>query len=219
MRTFTLVEEEEEEEEAEAGDQEVLFKHVFDNLRNTLICAALALAGAGIVKYREDLELFDSAINATVGILLILTSFFLCGWNTVDGYKKILLPARGATKAGLYILASLIYGFLAFAGLQAGAMFQPKQLQLTSLDIMAGREDPPAFLTLTLDCSLDPEAECSKSVVLVSDLANQEIGEDRAGLSVDPSLIEGYEFWPDARASLGTFDYQIPYRFTDEQVQ
>jgi len=222
MRTFTLVEEEGEEAdaEAEADDQDALFKHVFDNLRNALICAALALAGAGIIRWRADLEFFGSTINAAIGVLLILTAFFLCGWNIVNGCKNILTPARGATKIGLYVFASLVYGFLGFAVLQAWAMVQAKQLRIAAPDITVGRaQHGPVPLTLTLDCSLDPEVVCIKSVVLVPSITDQENQEDMLGSSVASFFIEGYIPWLEAEAPPETFVQQISYHSTGNQGQ
>jgi hypothetical protein len=190
MRTFTLV-----EEQSTANDQDALFQHVFDNLRNVIICAILTLAGAGVIKFRASLEPLDSTINAAVGILLILTAFFLCGWNMANGYKKIVTSTRGTTKAGVYLLALLIYGFLIFAVLQAWAMLQAKQLHNPASDTAVERAQPaPAPFTLTLDCSLDPGSACIKSVVLVPYIAYQENMLDSSAVF----LIEGYIPWTDA---------------------
>lgn len=194
MRTFIVIEDQEEpEEEAEADDQHALFKHVFDNLRNTVICAVLALAGAGIIKYRRELEFFDSTINAAAGTLLILAVFFLCGWNMVNGYKKIVMSTKGTTRIGLYVLAFLLYGFLAFAVLQAWAMLQAKQPSITVPDTAVERTHgmhPP--LGLTIDCSLDPESTCTKNVVLAPYSMNQGNALDS---SVAIFLIDGYLPW------------------------
>ena len=190
MRTFTLV-----EEQSAANDQDALFQHVFDNLRNVIICAILTLAGAGVIKFRANLEPLDSTINAAVGILLILTAFFLCGWNMANGYKRIVTSTRGTTKAGVCVLAFLIYGFLIFAVLQAWAMLQPKQSHIAASDPAVERAQPvPAPFTLTLDCSLDPGFACVKSVVLVPYIAYQENVPDS---SAAVFLIEGYIPWTD----------------------
>ena len=133
MRTFTLIEEEGEETEVEADDQDALFKRVFDSIRNVIICAALAIAGAGVIKWRADLQFLGPTINAAIGILLILIALLLCIWNMVHGCKVILAPAEGATKVGLYILGSFVYGFLAFALLQTWATVQAKPLHMAAL--------------------------------------------------------------------------------------
>ncbi len=220
MRTFTLVEEEGEDADAEAADQDALFKHVFDHLRNALICAVLALAGAGIIKWRSDLEFFGSTINAAIGVLLILTTCFLCGWNIVKGCKNILMPARGATKVGLYLLASLVYGFLAFVAFQAWAMGQTKHSRMAAPDLMVGRAQHGLEpLTLTLDCSLDPEVACIKSVVLLPPMRNQEHQEDMPGSSVATFFIDGYIPWLGAEALPETFVQQISYHSSGIQGQ
>lgn len=77
MHTFIMIEEESEEIEAETGDRDALFKSVFDNIRNIIVCAALAIAGAGVIKWRADLHFFGPIINATIGILLIFIAFLL----------------------------------------------------------------------------------------------------------------------------------------------
>ncbi|MDQ3185409.1 MAG: hypothetical protein M3Q16_02890 [Pseudomonadota bacterium] len=197
MRTYTLVEEQEEQEEQfTANDQEALFRHVFDNLRNVITCAALTLAGAGIIKFREDLEPFGSNVNAAVGVLLIFTAFYLCGWNMVNGYKKIATSTQGKTKAGVCVLAFLVYGFLAFAALQAWAMLQTKQLYIATPGTAVGRvPDAPVSLSLTLDCSLDPKSTCTKSVVLAPYIGYPE---DMLDSSVVTFLIEDYIPWTDA---------------------
>lgn len=190
MRTFTLI-----EEQPAVYDQDALFQHVFDNLRNVIVCAILTLAGAGVIKFRVDLEPFGATINAAVGILLILTAFFLCGWNMVNGYKKIVISTQGTTKAGVYVLAFLVYGFLVFAVLQAWGMLQTKKLHTAVPGIaMEKAKHAPAPLTLTLDCSLDPASACTKNVVLVPYIAYQE---DMRGSSAVTFLIEDYIPWTD----------------------
>jgi hypothetical protein len=216
MRTFTLIEEEEGEETlAEAGDQDedALFKRVFDSIRNVIICAALAIAGAGVIKWRADLQFLGPTINAAIGILLILTALLLCIWNMVNGCKVILAPAKGTTKVGLYILGSFVYGFLGFALLQTWAMVQAKPLHMAASDITVARtQHNPASLTLTLDCSLDPEVACIKSVVLVphvTEVTDKENQEDMPGSSIASSFIEGYIPWSNTEASPDALDHQI----------
>lgn len=221
MRTFTLIEEEEGEETVvEAGGQDVLFKRVFDSIRNVIICAALAIAGAGVIKWRADLQFLGPTINYAIGILLILTALLLCIWNMVNGCKVILAPAKGTTKVGLYILGSFVYGFLGFALLQTWAMVQAKPLHMVASNITVARtQHAPAPVTLTLDCSLDPEAACIKSVVLVpqvtevtevKEVAEQEKQEDMPRSSVASSFIEGYIPWSNAEVSSDAFGHQIP---------
>ena len=215
MRTFTLIEEEEGEETvAEAGGQDALFKRVFDSIRNVIICAALAIAGAGVIKWRADLQFFGPTINAAIGILLILTALLLCVWNMVNGCKVILAPAKGTAKVGLYILGSFVYGFLGFALLQTWAMVQAKPLHMMAPDITVARtQHNPAPVTLTLDCSLDPEVACIKSVVLVphvTEVTDQQNQEDMLRSSVASSFIEGYIPWSNAEASSDAFGHQIP---------
>ena len=215
MRTFTLIEEEEGEETvAEAGGQDALFKRVFDSIRNVIICAALAIAGAGVIKWRADLQFLGPTINYAIGILLILTALLLCIWNMVNGCKVILAPAKGATKVGLYILGSFVYGFLGFALLQTWAMVQAKPLHMAAPDITVARtQHTPAPVTLTLDCSLDPEVACIKSVVLVphvTEVTEQQSQEDMPRSSVASSFIEGYIPWSNAEASSDAFGHQIP---------
>ena len=215
MRTFTLIEEEEGEETvAEAGGQDALFKRVFDSIRNVIICAALAIAAAGVIKWRADLQFFGPTINAAIGILLILTALLLCIWNMVNGCKVILAPAKGTAKVGLYILGSFVYGFLGFALLQTWAMVQAKPLHMMAPDITVARtQHNPAPVTLTLDCSLDPEVACIKSVVLVphvTEVTDQQNQEDMLRSSVASSFIEGYIPWSNAEASSDAFGHQIP---------
>ncbi|SCX91315.1 hypothetical protein SAMN05216420_101315 [Nitrosospira sp. Nl5] len=191
MRTFILI-----EDQPATNDQDALFQHVFDNLRNVIICATLTLAGAGVIKFRTELEPFGATINAAVGILLILTAFFLCGWNMVNGYKRIVTSTQGTTKAGVYVLAFLVYGFLAFAVLQAWGMLQTKKLHTAVPAVAVERvKHAPAPFTLTLDCSLDPASACTKNVVLVPYTAYQE---DMRNSSVVSFLIEDYIPWTDA---------------------
>lgn len=191
MRTFTLI-----EEQPAVYDQDALFQHVFDNLTNVIICAILTLAGAGVIKFRADLEPLGATINAAVGILLILTAFFLCAWNMVNGYKKIVISTQGPIKAGVYVLAFLVYGFLAFAVLQAWGMFQTKKLYAAVPAIAVERVKYASTpLTLTLDCSLDPASACTKNVILVPSIAYPE---DMSGSAVATFLIEDYIPWTDA---------------------
>lgn len=191
MRTFTLV-----EEQLTAGNQDAVFQHVFDNLRNVIICAILTFAGAVVIKFRANLVPSDPTINAAIGILLILTALFLCGWNMVNGYRKIVTSTRGIVKAAIFVLAFLIYGFLIFAMLQAWAMLQPKQSHIALSNAAVERIQPaPAPLTLTLDCSLDPGSPCIKSVVLMPYMVYQENMYDS---SVAVFLIEEYVPWTDA---------------------
>ena len=77
MHTFIIIEEESEEIEAETGDRDALFKGVFDNIWNIIVCAALAIAGAGVIKWRADPHFFGPIIDAAIGILLIITAFLL----------------------------------------------------------------------------------------------------------------------------------------------
>jgi hypothetical protein len=219
MRTFTLVEEH-EEIEVEADDQDGRFRHIFDHLRNIMICAALALAGTGIVAYRAELQFFGSTLNAAVGILLILTSSVLGGWNIVEGYKKILAPAEGSAKIWLYVLTLLLYGFLAFVLLQAGAtMMQAKSPRATVSDIVADQVQTPVPLTLTLDCSLDPKATCTKSVIFISYIPDWEYQEGILASSIESFFMGEPLTWPDAEAPLSPVDQQISYYFSGDETQ
>lgn len=185
-----------------------------------MICAALALAGTGIVAYRAELQFFGSTLNAAVGILIILISLVLGGWNIVEGYKKILAPAEGSAKVWLYALTFLLYGFLAFVLLQAGAtMIQAKSPRATVSDIVTDQIHTPVPLTLTLDCSLDPKATCTKSVIFTSYIPDWEYQEGILTSSIESFFMGEPVTWPDTEAPLSSVDQQISYYFSGDETQ
>lgn len=91
-----------EEKKAKAQAQDSLIQHVFDNLRNLVICATMVLAGGAVIKYSTELSL-DSTFNVTIGTLVILAAFCLFSRNMVHGVVKLIRPVKGTRKNWLLI--------------------------------------------------------------------------------------------------------------------
>lgn len=119
-----------EEKKANAEAHDSLIKHVFDNLRNAIICATIALAGGAVIKYRSDLP-FGSTFNLIIGLLVILAAFFLFTWNMVHGVEKLIRPVKGTKKSLLLIPFAMVYMFSIFAVFQSTIMNQSQQLKET----------------------------------------------------------------------------------------
>lgn len=119
-----------EEKKANAEAHDSLIKHVFDNLRNAIICATIALAGGAVIKYRSDLP-FDSTFNLIIGSLVILAAFFLFTWNMVHGVEKLIRPVKGTRKSLLLIPFAMVYMFSIFAVFQSTIMNQSQHLKAT----------------------------------------------------------------------------------------
>lgn len=107
-----------EEKKAKANAEDLLIKQVFDNVRNILICIALALAGGAVIKYRLDLP-FGSTFNLIIGILIILAAISLFMWNAVHGLEKLAQPVKGTRKSWLLIPFMALYIISILAVLQA----------------------------------------------------------------------------------------------------
>lgn len=107
-----------EEKKAKAEAQDSLIKHVFDNLRNVVICATMALAGGAVIKYSTELPL-GSTFNVIIGTLVIIAAFCLFSWNMVHGVEKLIRPVKGTRKSWLLIPFAVVYMFSILAVFQA----------------------------------------------------------------------------------------------------
>lgn len=118
-----------EEKQLKAEGYDALIKHVFDNLRNLLICISLAIAGGAVFKYRADLS-FGSTANVIIGVLVIFTAIGLFGWNMLHGIDKLIRPVKGTRKAWRFVPFSVLYMFSVITVFQALVLLQTeKQLR------------------------------------------------------------------------------------------
>lgn len=132
-----------EEKKAKADAQDALIKHVFDNLRNVLICATFTVAGGAVLKYRADLAL-GFVFNTVIGVLVILTAFWLFTWNMIHGVEKFIRPIKGTKKAWLIVPFALVYMFSVFAIFQAWPRAQAEQMNKAAPKTVAERGAPLA---------------------------------------------------------------------------
>ncbi len=114
-----------EEKRAKGEATDLLIKHVFDNLRNVVICVTIALAGSAIIRYRTELP-FGSTINLIIGLLVIAAAIFLFWWNMVHGVEKLIRPIKGTRKSWIFIPVAAVYMFSILAILQASIMDKSK---------------------------------------------------------------------------------------------
>jgi hypothetical protein len=122
-----------EEKKAEAEAQDALIKHVFDNLRNVIICVTLVLAGGAVIKYRAVLPL-GSTFNTVIGVLVILSAGGLFGWNMVHGVEKVIRPVKGTRKSWPLVLFASVYMFCVLTVFQALVRTQAEQQFRTTAD-------------------------------------------------------------------------------------
>lgn len=127
-----------EEKKAKADAEDLLIKQVFDNVRNILICIALALAGGAVIKYRLDLP-FGSTFNLIIGILIILAAISLFMWNAVHGLEKLAQPVKGTRKSWLLIPFMAVYIISILAVLQASIHEKAgQQSKVGNIDLKIG---------------------------------------------------------------------------------
>jgi len=65
--------------------------HVFETLRNALVCAALAAAGLSVARHPE-LSPFGVGSAFWVSLVVVLISSLLLIWNILIGASKLLEP-------------------------------------------------------------------------------------------------------------------------------
>jgi cytochrome c oxidase assembly factor CtaG len=117
-----------EEKKANSEAHDSLIKHVFDNLRNVLICATIALAGGAVIKYRVELP-FGSTFNLIIGVLVTLAAFSLFTWNMIHGVEKLIRPVKGTKIGWLLMPFAVVYMFSIFAVFQSSIMDQSQPLK------------------------------------------------------------------------------------------
>lgn len=89
-------------------DSDALIKHVFDNLRNTFLCSALALAAGAIIKYQNEVG-FTPESNIVIAFFVIASALVLFCWNLVHGVVKVVRPAKGTRKLWVLVPLSAAY--------------------------------------------------------------------------------------------------------------
>jgi Kef-type K+ transport system membrane component KefB len=123
-----------EEKKANSEALDASIKHVFDNLRNVIICATIALAGGAVIKYRLELPL-GAKFNLIIGILVIVAAFVLFTWNMIHGVEKLIRPVKKTKKSWLLIPFAIVYMFSIFAVFQSTIIDQSQQLKPSSRSI------------------------------------------------------------------------------------
>lgn len=106
------------EEQLKVEAQNALIKHVFDNLRNLLICISLTVGGLAVFKYRAAFGL-GSTINTIISGLIVLTALGLFLWNMFHGIRKFSRPVSGTKKALCMLPFALLYMFASITVFQA----------------------------------------------------------------------------------------------------
>jgi fumarate reductase subunit D len=125
-----------EEKNAKAEAEDLLIKQVFDNVRNILICVALALAGGAVIKYRLDLP-FGSIFNGIIGSLIVLAAISLFMWNAVHGIEKLARPVKGTRKSWLLIPFVAVYIISILAVFQASIHEKSSQkFKMSNIDLL-----------------------------------------------------------------------------------
>jgi hypothetical protein len=107
-----------EEKKVKADAHDALIKHVFDNVRNVLICTTFAVSGVAVLKYSAGLA-FGSEFNTAIGLLVFVSAFGLCVWNMLHGVEKLIRPIKGTRKAWLMVPFAIVYMLSVFAVFQA----------------------------------------------------------------------------------------------------
>ncbi|MEQ1560591.1 MAG: hypothetical protein ABL933_16850 [Methyloglobulus sp.] len=103
-----------EEAEARGKVRDELIKHVFDNLRNTIICVTLFFAGLAFYGHSADLPLSPN-INRFIGALIGGLAAFLFAWNMIHGGEKVIRPIKNARTKWLFLPLIATYLLLIFA--------------------------------------------------------------------------------------------------------
>ena len=120
-KIFTL-----EEKKAKSDAQDALIKHVFNHLRNILICVALTVAGGAVWKNSADLP-FNSTFNIATSVLIIISAFVLFTWNMIHGVEKIIRPVKGTNKAWRIVPFAVAYMLVIIVMFQAVTRAQIEQ--------------------------------------------------------------------------------------------
>ncbi|MDP4027550.1 MAG: hypothetical protein Q8P42_01075 [Gallionella sp.] len=115
-----------EERKARSDAQDALIKHVFDHLRNVLICVALIVASGAVLKYRADLP-FDSAFNIVISVLVFISACGLFVWNMIHGIEKIIRPVKGTKKVWRIMPFTVAYMLIIIIMFQAATRAQIEQ--------------------------------------------------------------------------------------------
>lgn len=115
-----------EEKRLKAEAQDALIKHVFDNIRNLLICISLTIAGGAVFKYRSEMQL-GSTINVIVAVLVLLAASGLFAWNIHHGVEKLIRPVKGTKRAWLFAPLAMIYMFSVITVSQALLLLQTER--------------------------------------------------------------------------------------------
>lgn len=97
-----------EEREIKWKKKDELIKHVFDTLRNLLICVSLAFGGVAIIEYRDALP-FNPEFNSFLGGAVVFLSFGLCVWNVIHGVEKLIRPIAGTKRAWIFLPIAFAY--------------------------------------------------------------------------------------------------------------
>lgn len=97
-----------EEREIKWKNRDDLIKHVFDNLRNLIICVSLAFGGVAITEYQDALP-FNPEFNSFLGGAVVILSFVLCVWNMIHGAEKLLRPIAGTKIALIFSPLACFY--------------------------------------------------------------------------------------------------------------
>lgn len=97
-----------EEREIKWKKKDELIKHVFDTLRNLLICVSMAFGGVAIIEYRDALP-FNSEFNLFLGGAVVFLSFALCVWNMNHGVEKLIRPIAGTKRAWIFSPLACFY--------------------------------------------------------------------------------------------------------------
>lgn len=120
-----------EETKIKAEARDALIKHVFDNLRNVLICATLGVGGVAIIKHSSVLAL-GSMFNTFLGFFVLLSAIFLLAWNMGHGIERVTRPLKGKRNHWLAFPFAVVYALAVLAVFHAWSLVQ---VQLISYSV------------------------------------------------------------------------------------
>lgn len=117
-----------EEIDKRQNAHDALIKHVFDNIRNLLMCSSLAFAGGAAFKLRSEVTI-NSTISGIIAAFVIFIAVGLLFWNMIHGIDKIIRPVKGTRKIWYYFPFMLLYVFSAIVVFEALLLLQSDKIR------------------------------------------------------------------------------------------
>jgi hypothetical protein len=132
-----------EQKKVETDTHDVLIKHIFDNLRNIIICATFAVAGAAVVKHSATLAL-GAMVNIVLGSLVVISAVVLLGWNMIYGARKTISLIKGKKSVWLLLPFVMLYMFAVLAVFHAWSRVEVQQIFRTAPNTGVESDAPQA---------------------------------------------------------------------------